>query len=319
MKSIIIDRSGKQIAEVPYFAFYFSEERAEIYTVGVNSRQGFIDTTGTIVIPVTYESAGDFNFGCARVKVVNGKNGFINLAGQMIIQDIYSESGDFCDGLAAVRTDNGWAYINPAGEMVIPAIAHWRDKPRFSCGRAPFQADDNTWGYIDQTGAKIIPAQFPSYDFFSENLCRAQAGNLSGFIDLAGAWQINPVFDRVDYFHQGLAAVYQGRSVYFVDTHAQTRFDLTAIGYGLEVANFSEGLCGFKKDEKWGFINLDGQVVIDPLYESTGRPQFAEGLVNVKKDDRLVYIDTAGKIALDIGPVFNGSKFSGGLACINYM
>jgi hypothetical protein len=202
---------------------------------------------------------------------------------------------------------------------VIAPIAHWKDTPRFSCGRAPFQADDNSWGYIGPTGAKVIPAQFASYDHFSEDLCRAKSGGNFGFIDPAGNWQIQPAFERAGYFHQGLAAVHQGSSVRFINIHGEMRFNMDMIGQGLEVADFHEGLCGFKKDGKWGFINLGGQVVIDPIYDSTMPPQFAEGLAQVEKDGKLLYIDQTGKIALDLGPVFKGSDFSGGLACINFM
>lgn len=317
MKSIIIDKRGQKIAEVPYSAFDFSGGRAMISTVGANNRYGFINTAGEVIIPVIYAAASSFSNGRARVKDDKGKSGFVDQNGQMVIPAVYSEVGPFYEGLAAVRTDDGWAYINPAGEIVISPIAHWKKVPHFSCGRAPFQADDNKWGYIDLKGAKVIPAQFVDYDYFSEDLCIAWLGESAGFIDLAGNWHIQPILKRVDRFSHGLAAAYQGAQVYFIDTHGDTRFDLNAIGQGLQVDSFREGLCSFKKDGKWGFINLEGRVVIEPIYTSFIPPHFSEGLAAVEKDGKLLYIDQTGKVELELGSGLSGGNFSEGLTCIN--
>lgn len=319
MRSVIFDKSGTKIAEVPYKAFDFFEGRAMISTLGMNARYGFMDTSGAVVVPVIYESASYFSAGRARVQEEKGKTGFIDQNGQMVVPAVFLDAGSFSEGLAAACTEAGWAYINPAGEMVIPPLAQWKEVPHFSCGRAPFRADDSKWGFIDQTGARVITAQFVGCDFFSEDLCRARVAEDSGFIDLAGNWHIMPIFQRAGYFHQGLASVHQGTQVRFIDTHGETRFDLNAIGLGLEVGSFCEGLCSFKKDGKWGFINLEGRVVIDPIFEYSMPPCFSEGLASVEKEGNLLYVDHTGQVVMDMGPVFTGSDFHSGLASIFYL
>ena len=44
--------------------------------------------------------------------------------------------------------------------------------------------------------------------------------------------------------------------------------------------DFSEGLAAVKKDGKWGFIDLSGNLVIDTVYDSAG--SFSEGLCAVQ-------------------------------------
>lgn len=56
--------------------------------------------------------------------------------------------------------------------------------------------------------------------------------------------------------------------------------------------SFSNGLCAFCKDGKWGFIGQDGRTVIQPVYEDCH--DFSEGLAAVKLDGKWGYISTTG-------------------------
>lgn len=59
---------------------------------------------------------------------------------------------------------------------------------------------------------------------------------------------------------------------------------------------FSDGLCAFCKDGKWGFMGQNGQTVIQPVYEDCH--DFAEGLAAVKIDGKWGYITTTGEFAI---------------------
>lgn len=69
-----------------------------------------------------------------------------------------------------------------------------------------------------------------------------------------------------------------------------------------------------EKDGKWGFMNIEGQNVIDTIFEKTPT-YFREGYSLIRFDENNVdFIDSTGKL---VGKKYkNASLFSNGLACV---
>lgn len=75
------------------------------------------------------------------------------------------------------------------------------------------------------------------------------------------------------------------------------------------VTQHSEGLAAVSKADKWGFINLLGNMTIEPQFDSA--MSFSEGLAGVYEGDKLGYIDHGGRFVIE--PKFaNGTSFSEG-------
>jgi hypothetical protein len=62
------------------------------------------------------------------------------------------------------------------------------------------------------------------------------------------------------------------------------------------VQSFSEGMAPVMIGHKWGFINPAGKVVIPPVSDST--PEFSEGVACVSVDRAFQYLDKTGKVAI---------------------
>lgn len=60
---------------------------------------------------------------------------------------------------------------------------------------------------------------------------------------------------------------------------------------------FSEGLAPVCKDDKWGFIDKTGKVVID--YQFDAAASFSDGMALVAKNDKTGFIDKTGNIVID--------------------
>ena len=76
-----------------------------------------------------------------------------------------------------------------------------------------------------------------------------------------------------------------------------------------EVFSFKEDLCCVQKDEKFGFINRQGEEIIPLIYDCA--TSFSEGVACVFKGDSCGYIDTNGETVVDFKydagtPVSNG-------------
>ena len=97
-------------------------------------------------------------------------------------------------------------------------------------------------------------------------------------------------------------------------------YELKAEGFELlgevdweDAKDFSEGFAAVKKDGKWGFINTDGELIIDCVYDSVG--SFSEGLCAVQTGYEWDYIDADGKTVID-GNFEAANKFSEGRASV---
>ena len=56
---------------------------------------------------------------------------------------------------------------------------------------------------------------------------------------------------------------------------------------------FTDGLAAVRVGERWGYINPKGDLVVNPQFDGAG--EFAEGLAPVKVKDRYGYIDKKGQ------------------------
>ncbi|MBI5217739.1 MAG: WG repeat-containing protein [Bacteroidia bacterium] len=99
----------------------FSEGLAKF---GIREMEGFIDTSGVLVIPLKYKVQADFKEGFAVIKVKE-KMGYIDKTGKIIIQPKYLNAEPFWYGLARVsniipgkKVELVFGYINKAGKTI---------------------------------------------------------------------------------------------------------------------------------------------------------------------------------------------------------
>ena len=79
-------------------------------------------------------------------------------------------------------------------------------------------------------------------------------------------------------------------------------------------STFSEGFGGVKVHGKWGFVNANDEVVVEPVYDQVF--PFSEGRAVVKSGDRFGLIDATGKQVVEVD-YDHISSFSEGLATIH--
>ncbi len=110
-----------------------------------------------------------------------------------------------------------------------------------------------------------------------------------GAEDLFGFRCLAPVFERY---------VYNSRTRYVIyDKDAKKLCDLPDSG-GVWYRDFTNGFISMEKDQKYGFYSVDGQRQIC-AFEYDDYLPFVEGLAAVKKDDKWAYMDEEGKLLTD--------------------
>lgn len=88
------------------------------------------------------------------------------------------------------------------------------------------------------------------------------------------------------------------------------------LDFGYDFATFSEGLLKVKQNGKWGYINEDGDQVIQARFKEAGN--FSEGLAPVKIGEKYGYIDQSGQLVIAARYSY-AATFSEGLAQVGFM
>ncbi len=169
-------------------------------------------------------------------------------------------------------------------------------------------------GYIDESGKWVYPPTFDEARGFAEGIARVQKGKQWGFIQRDGKVLVEPRYYYVSYFSQGLAKVQEKEAgdVYFINTQGKKAFDKTFwragnfAKNGLAPASTGESVPVFnitaekttqtqeKGEEKWGYINKQGEWVIKPQFNhASGFNEFNLAEVTNANGDSLL-IDEKG-------------------------
>ena len=140
----IIDAAGK-VTFLRQFSWIgnFSEGLAQVYVWDGSAKAGYIDASGSLVIPAVWAFYGEplsdlmmppvwrrdrnanFSEGLAAVRAADGKLGYIDKTGKIVIPPQFLYARPFSEGLAAVSNDQfAFGYIDAHGKVVIPLMYH---------------------------------------------------------------------------------------------------------------------------------------------------------------------------------------------------
>lgn len=283
----------------------FSEGLGAINAMG---DWGYTDTTGRMVIPISFDEAKPFHEGMAAVRQAS-RWGYINNVGTLVINYQFNEAKDFSEGMAAVQIGSKWGYINNQGSLIIPT--KYREAGSFVGGMAYVATVDSKYLVIDKTGRTIKQLNSSIREDPSEGFIFASFENGYGYMDATGkilllgkrSWDGHP-------FHQGLAAVRTDNGWCFINKQGVVVIPPQFAA----VHDFSDGWAAvqFETEGDWAFIDGTGKVMMQ-LATSEAIEDFSEGVLAIKdqKSDLWGYIGKNGAWVLppqyrDAGPFKQG-------------
>ena len=292
-----INKNGDQILDTSSFIFCekFYGQLASFAQIIENAgkKDGFINTKGEVVVEPKYRMVYDFQLDFIVVGKINGFLNLLNQEGKEIVEDIYSSdvSLSFNDKLAKVKKKSKYGFIDINGNEVIKC--KYSGLERFSCGISVFK-EKKLYGCINTLGDIILNPKYDkingfantislqnsnsynsAYDsaiknaFMNQEYSNTDArsivsiGTSFGLIDTNGNEVVPLIFDDFDYYPKEEAYKVKKRNDYgFVDILGK---ELVTPQYKM-VRNFSNGLAAIKNNEKWGFVNKSGMVLIECNY-----------------------------------------------------
>ena len=259
--------------------------------------------------------------------------GYIDSSGRIAIEPKYLWAVEFHSQLALVEDKIGYKFIDSNGKTVIDLTKIFSERvyfaDRFSDGVALIKTEKGST-YIDSSGKKTLTfnklttyipssyneglAIYGKYSTLDYLPLDMEFQGLYGFMDLKGNILIQPTYQFAYSFCNGLAAVQQNDKWGFIDKKGSIIIPCKydSVNNGFSIG-FYEGLAAVEINNKWGFISEAGKLEIPFNFEQVS--YFSEGLVAVKINNKWGFIDKNGNII--IKPIYKeASIFSENLAAV---
>lgn len=156
----------------------------------INHKWGFIDRTGKMVIPPTFdkvigvnaesktafsdEPVQNFHEGLAAVAVA-GLWGYVDKSGKLVISPQFSDAGNFSEGLACVFKSGKVGFIDRSGKVAFPFREGVPQMDiecmEFHDGLAVFPGSKiDDYGFIDKSGNFVLKPTYVNARPFSEGV-----------------------------------------------------------------------------------------------------------------------------------------------------
>lgn len=333
-----MDKAGKVIFEptLKHYHLVISQRAGIAEFVNDRLLWGCIDDKGEMVVVPQYKNIGFFSEELCKIETTEGKIGFINKSGDVIIQPKFTHAEYFSEGLCSTYKagEKKWFYIDRRGESVLGVECDWAYP--FSDGFAKIRKGKKH-GYINKNGELVIPFKFELASGFKNGCAQVlekltpnkipqvmrvkdnekSSQGLWGLINEFGDYLITPQFEYIQSNYS---------SGWLMDEEINWGDADVYMPLHHEISASYEDFFRIKKDGKFGFMNEEGRIVIQPQFDGVGR--FQDGQANIAVLDKKAYmsgnsyspdqykfgfIDKKGKISIE--PHFDGAKhFSGAMA-----
>lgn len=262
-----------------------------------NGKFGIINTKGKLVIPHKYDFIGIQNDNRFLI-LQNDKYNFVDLKGKLISTEFYDDAEDFSNRLAPIKfSENGkWGYIDENGILKTDTIFDYvydfdKRKAKVEIGNERFiinrkgkiidtiktdyqksvrklrligNSNSGTLGRINRNGDVIMKRIYTSFGYVQKDKFWYNKQGKYGLADTTGTILIKPIYEYLTYFSDnGLALTKKNNKFGYINENG-----IVVIDFRFEEARgFRNGLAGVKVNGKWGFINKKGQFIIEPKFD----------------------------------------------------
>lgn len=306
-----------------------------LFPIYENTKTGFIDSKGKVVIQPVLRSAGDFQEGLASARM-NGTYGYIDHTGKFVIEPQYDYAADFKEGFAIVYKDGKPFYINKLGQK--PFQVNFSKLEPFEKGRAKIETFTKKQGYINRQGKLVIDTVFSKINPFIEGFAvvkgmydlfhnRKDSNYVitydDGVIDTTGKFLIpygtyssigdlsanyfsveipREAWDTIEGYSKKSGFVDKTGKLLFAKSHENSSWIDGDIHCGLVKMNLykywlpeENGISYTSTKTYQGFVNLKGELVVNDTNYKYVY-DFSENRAFVQDEDRNTFlIDTHGK------------------------
>lgn len=289
-----------------------------IYRFKLNGKYGLADVKGRILLPNAYDGIGKFVDDLALMVVHDGPEendnnklyGYVDLKGSIVLPAEYKFISKRHNEFSIVMRYNVWGFFSYLSHE-ITIIENAMYLGRVGDGLYKFKID-NKYGLVDAKGNVLLPNAYDGIGKFVEDLALLvvkddqgmdEKNKLYGYVDSKCSIVLPPKYNY-------LGKQYNQYVVIMKDNvwglFSLLNREITTIENATYLGAYLDGLCRIniggkfdvttKKVElgSWGYVDVDGQMVIPPQYDRA--LSFQEGMAAVKKGDGWGFINKEGNI-----------------------
>ncbi|MGV6861951.1 MAG: WG repeat-containing protein [Putridiphycobacter sp.] len=234
--------------------------------VELNDKMGLINRVGEFIIEPEFTDLGNMNEGLCYFEL-DEKFGYFDSKGLVRLKPDYSDAADFVNHKAIVAKNDYYGVIDPFGTTYLPFVY---DKIR-QLNDTVFAVKQDQWGLMTTSKDTILPCDYSFISLVNHNLILVERDdefnfwnlNLNAFI--SDQWfEVYAEYRIFAEFKNGYAKIKTEDGYNFIDTLGQFKFKNSFDNLGYYQKNIA-----FEKNEKWGYINQNNQILLKPTYEKT--------------------------------------------------
>ncbi len=269
---------------------------------------GVVDRQNNIILPFTYEDilasgTGDYFFvkKNSRYQIVDKRGSPVYYNDPVLV---------FPDLSYFVRINDWVVFSGPGWHDGVGIVYQYREIYDGLSKFIPFESGGKK-GFADRSGRIVFKPDFEEVQPFSRGCAAVRSGEKWGYIDTAGNWIIPPSFKNASPFNEGTAVVKSlDDRIMLIDKSGKNLLpDIQIAGWP-----FTEGCILAEKENRFGFVDLQGTWIINPEYDNA--LPFTEGLASATLDGKSGFIDKQGRWI--IPPVYEETiAFTGGIAIVS--
>lgn len=262
-------------------AFKYNIEMSAYDDVGVYSSNycavkgkeswGFVNRYGDSVVSVKYTSVAPYTQENIAPVTTNDDAYFINKSGSRILatNDKYKSFGIMSGSRTkALTTDDKYTYLN---EKLEPAFGKYVDATAFNLNVAAVKETDK-WKIIDADGNQLFQTEYDDVIVDEKDIAfrndRLFVRNTDGviMIDSSGNKIGTDIYEDAKLFADStFTAVKNDGKWFYINNNGERKSDKTYE----DARPFSNGLAAVMTGGKWGFIDENENIVIEPQFFGT--------------------------------------------------
>ena len=329
----LIDLDGSELQPCQYDSISTLEGKQDVIKVQKDGKYGLVDVKGKEIISVQYADIRTLKADDTTNYLVQndeGKYGIVSNSNQVVLEPNYDEIKDvYTSNYYVVQQGEAEKLIRKDGTDVLTTGFDEITGILKNEENGVIFKQNEKYGIMNMSGEVTLN---PTYDDLKEaktGIFIAKQGGKYGIIDLTGTEKLGFTYQSLNYYEK--ADLYVGEDENFNNSIINGNFEVKQTGILIDVdeeegyfelrqddANkyydfsFNEKkesdifktrtLFVSKKDGKYGFVDKDGNVVVDYIYDdATSQNNF--GYAAVKKDGKWGSIDDKGTVIQE--PTYN--------------
>ena len=322
----IINIEGREILPCEYDDLYSLKNTNNSILVEKDEKIGLVDSTGKVIIEPQYKEirglGTDYTSGYIVITEDN-LYGIVDCNNQKVLDTKYQDIKSLTDnGIYVVKENNNWELVQRNGEVTFSdGLKNVKDVLGLKNGNVIIQNTNNKVGVISNTGETILNTVYDDIKFaFVDSYIIEQNGKY-GIAKRNDEIVLNPTYTTINYIQTAdiIEASEDGITSNLLNNNLETKLTgivteiNTSRGYikvrqdnenkyynfrfeerSEKDINTSNTLFLDKQNDKYGYVDKDGKVVVDYQYDDATE-QNEYGYAAVQKDGKWGAINEKGE------------------------